>query len=103
VDDESNSHYLEQNLEAYAQPIKNFKGAKLLDLVADEDFAESNLMHNINGFMYGNNMDVLCKGQKVRWYVAGWLPEVSPLHVWQLDTGRAKKCTLWWVEIFLIW
>jgi hypothetical protein len=74
VDDESNSHYLEQNLEAYAQPIKNYKGAKLLDLVEDEDFAESNLMHNINGFMYGNNMDVLCKGQKVRWYVGGWLP-----------------------------
>ena len=34
----------------------------------DEDFKESNKMHQINGFMYGNLGIELCKGQKVIWY-----------------------------------
>lgn len=73
------------NLEEHAQPIKHFKGAKLLDLVKDEDFAESNLMHNIHGYMYGNNMDVLCKNHKVRWYVVLPCANRATLHIGWFD------------------
>ena len=63
----AHSHYLEDNLATYGQ--RQLSGQQLLDVVADEDFAESNLMHNINGFMYGNNVDIVCKDQPLRWCV----------------------------------
>jgi FtsP/CotA-like multicopper oxidase with cupredoxin domain len=55
----------------------------------DEDFVESNLMHGINGFVYGNmpipEMEV---GDLVRWYVLGMGTEVD-LHTphWHGQTG----------------
>lgn len=67
VDDESLSNYLEHNLMTYGQ--RKYKGQQLIDITKDEDFAESNLMHNINGYMYGNNMDIVCQGQALRWCV----------------------------------
>lgn len=44
----------------------------------DPDFVESNLMHSINGYVYGNMpMITLARGQRVRWYVMGMGTEVD--------------------------
>ncbi len=43
-----------------------------------EGFEESNLMHGINGLVYGNNEGyVMRKGEKVRWYIIGMGTEVD--------------------------
>ena len=67
VFDENNSLYLEQNLKRLKKPDIN-----------DEEFAESNLMHSVNGFVYGNlpglNMRV---GERIRWNVIGMGTEVD--------------------------
>jgi FtsP/CotA-like multicopper oxidase with cupredoxin domain len=45
---------------------------------ADEGFEESNLMHSINGYVFGNQPMVTLKtGQRVRWYVMGMGTEVD--------------------------
>jgi manganese oxidase len=53
----------------------------MLDLSADgaeEEFEESNLMHALNGYVYGNMPEiVLFKGQRVRWYVFALGTEVD--------------------------
>jgi hephaestin len=55
----------------------------------DEEFVESNLMHSINGYVYGNlpglTMNV---GERVRWYMLGMGTEVD-LHTphWHGNTG----------------
>ena len=44
----------------------------------DEDFQESNLMHGINGLLYGNLKGLNIKeGQNVRWYLMGMGTEVD--------------------------
>lgn len=44
----------------------------------DEAFVESNLMHGINGLLYGNNQGYLMrKGERVRWYILGMGTEVD--------------------------
>jgi FtsP/CotA-like multicopper oxidase with cupredoxin domain len=46
--------------------------------VEDEDFVESNLMHSINGYVYGNGPVLqLEKGRRVRWYVMAMGTEVD--------------------------
>lgn len=48
------------------------------ELEADEDFHESNLMHSINGFVFGNLPGLaMKKGEHVRWYVFGMGTEVD--------------------------
>lgn len=43
-----------------------------------EAFEESNLMHSMNGYVYGNNQGYdIEKGQKVRWYIIGMGTEVD--------------------------
>ena len=45
---------------------------------ADEEFGESNLMHSINGYVFGNQPVVSMKrGQHVRWYVMSMGTEVD--------------------------
>jgi FtsP/CotA-like multicopper oxidase with cupredoxin domain len=45
---------------------------------ADEEFGESNLMHSINGYVFGNQPVVTMKrGQHVRWYVMSMGTEVD--------------------------
>ena len=64
VVNENESPYLDQNLQEIAQAPHE---------VAPDDeeaFEESNLMHSINGYVYGNGpMLTLQKGQRVRWYM----------------------------------
>lgn len=44
----------------------------------DEDFQEGNLMHGMNGLVYGNNQGyVMRKGERVRWYILGMGTEVD--------------------------
>ncbi|MEU9890489.1 multicopper oxidase domain-containing protein [Sphaerisporangium sp. NPDC051011] len=70
VMDENKSPYLERSLEAFAgQPYPD------LD---DEGFNESNLMHSINGYVYGSMpMVKLRRGQHVRWYEMSMGTEVD--------------------------
>lgn len=62
--DENESWYLDENLRSNGiDPSKVNKN--------DDDFKESNLMHAINGRMYGNleELDV-CQGDEVAWHLS---------------------------------
>jgi hephaestin len=63
VENENNSQYLDKNLKELAGPPHA--------IAADDAdaFEESNLMHSINGYVYGNGpVPTMVKGQRVRWY-----------------------------------
>jgi hypothetical protein len=70
VMNENNSPYLQVNTDRFAQPPR--------PVPDDEEFQESNLMHSINGYVFGNqpllNLD---RGGRVRWYVMGMGTEVD--------------------------
>jgi FtsP/CotA-like multicopper oxidase with cupredoxin domain len=63
VENENNSPYLDRNLQQLAGAPHNVPAD-------DADaFEESNLMHSINGYVYGNGpVPTMHKGQRVRWY-----------------------------------
>jgi FtsP/CotA-like multicopper oxidase with cupredoxin domain len=69
VMNENNSPYLDQNKEEQGEPPYDD---------SDEGFEESNLMHSINGYVYGNQpMVTLNRGDRVRWYVMSMGTEVD--------------------------
>ena len=73
VSDENSSHYLCDNLEQFTDETCGNE-----ELVGDDDFAESNLMHGINGYVYGNLPgQTVQKGEHVRWYLIGMGTEVD--------------------------
>ncbi|KAL7842550.1 hypothetical protein SRHO_G00242390 [Serrasalmus rhombeus] len=69
VMDENESWYLTQNINQF--------GSSETD-PSDEEFQESNKMHSVNGFMYGNlpGLD-LCEGDHVVWHTLGLGTEVD--------------------------
>jgi hephaestin len=68
VVNENASPYAERDRSALADPPD----------ADDEDFQESNLMHSINGYVFGNGpMINLHKDERVRWYVMGMGTEVD--------------------------
>ncbi|XP_056131996.1 ceruloplasmin [Lampris incognitus] len=71
VSDENSSWYLDDNIRAYiTSPATNLK--------EDEDFIESNKMHGINGFVYGNLPGLsMCQGNKIHWHLIGMGNEVD--------------------------
>ncbi|XP_041861138.1 ceruloplasmin [Melanotaenia boesemani] len=71
VSDENFSWYLDENIRTYiTNPAK--------DLKEDEDFIESNKMHGINGFLYGNLPGLsMCQGNKIHWHMIGLGNEVD--------------------------
>jgi manganese oxidase len=70
VMNENASPFLEQNLRRFAQPP--------YPNPEDEEFEESNLMHSINGYVFGNGpMITVRKGERVRWYVMSMGTEVD--------------------------
>ena len=70
VMNENNSPFLRQNLHRFAQPP--------YPPLDDEDFQESNLMHAINGYVFGNQpMITMHAGEHVRWYVMSMGTEVD--------------------------
>jgi len=69
--DENASPYLEHN-------IRTYTGTPASVDPDDEEFIESNLMHSINGFVFGNLPGLDMKvGQRVRWYMLGMGTEVD--------------------------
>ena len=82
VFDENVSHYLQENIDSYAGDSGSVDPE-------DEEFIESNLMHSINGFVFGNLPGLEMKlGERVRWYELGMGTEVD-LHTphWHGNTG----------------
>ncbi len=70
VDDENNSPLIDANIRRYA------RGAS--PDPEDDEFVESNLMHAINGYVYGNGpVPELRVGEKVRWYAMSMGTEVD--------------------------
>lgn len=68
VFDENVSSYLDVNLSSCSGSCDP----------EDEDFQESNLMHGMNGLVYGNNQGyVMAKHERVRWYILGMGTEVD--------------------------
>ena len=86
VSDENASPYLDRNIQRFAgNPGSVDPG--------NEEFIESNLMHSVNGYVYGNlPLDALTmkKGERVRWYLMGMGTEVD-LHTphWHGNTVTA--------------
>jgi manganese oxidase len=70
VSNENGSPLLQESLDQFATPP--------FPPLDDEDFQESNLMHSINGYVYGNQpLPVISVGQRVRWYTMGMGTEVD--------------------------
>ena len=69
VVDENSSPYLDVNIRMFT----------LGDVDKDDEgFIESNLMHAINGYVYGNGpMVTMRRGERVRWYLMGMGTEVD--------------------------
>ncbi|XP_038564951.1 ferroxidase HEPHL1 [Micropterus salmoides] len=71
VHDENQSWYLDDN-------IRTYLGIHPDTVKGDEDFIESNMMHGINGMLYGNLHGlVMMQGQTVDWYLLGMGNEVD--------------------------
>jgi FtsP/CotA-like multicopper oxidase with cupredoxin domain len=84
VVDENQSPYLARNVRRYARDPATVD-------VHDDDFRESNLMHSINGYVYGNGPRItLRRGERVRWYTMSMGSEVD-LHTphWHGNTVTA--------------
>ncbi|XP_031641351.1 ceruloplasmin [Oncorhynchus kisutch] len=65
VFDENLSWFLDDNINQFTKAPKTVNKE-------DEDFQESNKMHSINGYMYGNLPGLtMCKGDKVSWHLSG--------------------------------
>ncbi len=91
VTDENKSLYLETNM-------REFLGAAPIDS-EDEEFVESNLMHGINGFVYGDLPGLtMAEGEHVRWHVMSMGTEID-IHTphWHgttlLENGRRLDTT----------
>ncbi|XP_041038821.1 ceruloplasmin [Carcharodon carcharias] len=71
VFDENLSWYLDENIKMFTTKPKAVDKE-------DEDFQESNKMHSINGYMYGNQPGLeMCKGNTVSWHMIGLGSEVD--------------------------
>ncbi|XP_076010546.1 ceruloplasmin isoform X1 [Genypterus blacodes] len=71
VFDENFSWYLDDNIRTHiSNPATGLK--------ENEDFIESNKMHGINGFLYGNLPGLsMCQGNKIYWHLMGLGNEVD--------------------------
>jgi FtsP/CotA-like multicopper oxidase with cupredoxin domain len=73
VSNENASPYLQRNIDTFATKPATVNPD-------DGDFQESNLMHSINGYVFGNqplSSMTVRKGQRVRWYLMGMGTEVD--------------------------
>ena len=69
VMDENESWLLQKNIQEYCPQFAS---------ADDEDFQESNKMHVINGYFYGNSPGLeMCNGDKVDWHMFGMGTEVD--------------------------
>jgi manganese oxidase len=96
VFDENVSHYLEQN-------ITRFTGRpdRVRLRLEDPEFQESNLMHAVNGYVYGNLPGLTMKsGERVRWHLISMGTEVD-LHTphWHGQTALMAGMRMDMVEL----
>ncbi|XP_019666136.1 ceruloplasmin-like [Felis catus] len=64
ITNENNSWYIDENIKKYTESGKVN--------TSDPDFQESNQMHSINGYMYGNLPNLtMCSEDRVKWYIVG--------------------------------
>jgi hephaestin len=71
VENENNSLWLDDNIQTYAEDPASVN-------TDDDEFVESNLMHSINGYVFGNLPGLtIRKGEHVRWYLMGMGTEVD--------------------------
>ena len=71
--DENESWYLDQNIDTYCKNPGNKETLK-----GDADFQESNKMHGINGFVFGNLKGLeMYQNERVDWYLVGIGNEVD--------------------------
>ncbi|KAM8975284.1 ferroxidase HEPHL1 [Pelodytes ibericus] len=71
VVDENLSWYLEDNIQSYCTEPETVD-------VDDEAFQESNKMHAINGYLFGNLPDLdMCIGERIAWHLFGIGNEVD--------------------------
>ena len=71
VMNENQSSLIEKNLHRFARP-------PFPHSLDDAEFGESNLMHSINGYVFGNQPPMtMRKGKRVRWYVMSMGTEVD--------------------------
>ncbi|MER3554468.1 MAG: copper oxidase [Meiothermus sp.] len=69
-------HVFNENLSPYLP--QNLKPLRKKPAEGDEAFEESNLMHSINGYVYGNLPGLeMAVGERVRWYALGMGTEVD--------------------------
>ena len=69
--DENESWLLQKNIDEFCNDPSGVK-------TEDEDFQESNKMHAINGYFYGNLPGLeICLGDSVKWHLAGIGNEVD--------------------------
>ncbi|XP_047664470.1 ferroxidase HEPHL1-like isoform X2 [Tachysurus fulvidraco] len=85
VMDENKSWYLQKNIEEFGGDESDSE---------DVQFQESNKMHSVNGFMYGNLPDLyLCEGDHVVWHLLG-LGSVDPFAIYfQGNTFKLDNTT----------
>jgi hephaestin len=75
VMNENESPFLGENVRRFAPRPNRRRHERGPD---PDEFEESNLMHSINGYVFGNQpMLTLRKGERVRWYVMGMGTEVD--------------------------
>uniref|UniRef100_A0A0B8RUW1 Ceruloplasmin n=1 Tax=Philothamnus irregularis TaxID=1899461 RepID=A0A0B8RUW1_9SAUR len=71
VFDENQSWYLDDNINKFIEEHEDVDKE-------DEDFQESNKMHSINGYMYGNQKGLeMCLGERVSWHLISIGTEVD--------------------------
>lgn len=71
VSDENQSQLLAANIKRYLGKAKSIDPE-------EEAFVESNLMHSVNGYVYGNQpMMTMRQGQRVRWHIMAMGTEVD--------------------------
>ena len=71
--DENESWYLDKNIDDYCK-----KPGDKASLKENEDFKESNKMHGINGYVFGNLKGLeMYRKEKVNWYLVGIGNEVD--------------------------
>lgn len=92
---ENESPLLRKSLRKYAQDSESITDEVLSELYEDEDWLESNAMHSMNGYLYGNNPLLIGRqGSTIRFYVFGYGSEASmhsPLWSGQYVHGRSLR------------
>lgn len=75
---ENGSPLIDKSLAKHAMNPRRINNTVLEQLNEDEDWLESNAMHSINGYLYGNNPVLRGRsGSTVRFYVFGYGSEAS--------------------------